>query len=258
MTGARVTDPSNASFMGVYSTLTLGGWNEELCEAARLPMRLLPEVRDADEVGGVISPEAAREFGLREGTPMRVGMVDGSAAGVLAGARPGQLVNVAGSTDVLALITDKPKPHEQLLTRALGVGKRWMSVGTNAAAGSALNWAREQFFKDLPLDAFRKLMGKLAARPVESDVVFEPYLAGDRTSLEQRRGGFEGLTLSTTREEMLGAVIESLAAWRGASAGVVAKGECCSADSAGCDAHGGRAGGIGQGVAPRLAGHMAV
>ena len=41
LTGARVTDPSNASFMGVYSTLTLKGWNEELCEAVGADPRLL-------------------------------------------------------------------------------------------------------------------------------------------------------------------------------------------------------------------------
>jgi xylulokinase len=31
LTGARVTDPSNASFMGLFSTMKPSGWNEELC-----------------------------------------------------------------------------------------------------------------------------------------------------------------------------------------------------------------------------------
>ena len=37
------------------------------------------------------------------------------------------MLDVAGSTDVLAVCTDKPRPHERLLTRALGVGRLWMS-----------------------------------------------------------------------------------------------------------------------------------
>src|SRR5579871_4989736 len=41
MTGARVVDPSNASFMGVYRTVRQDGWSEELCAAVRLPMALL-------------------------------------------------------------------------------------------------------------------------------------------------------------------------------------------------------------------------
>jgi xylulokinase len=44
----------------------------------------------------------------------------------------------------------------------------------------------------------------------EIGVTFEPYLAGERTSIEQRRGAFTGLTLATTRDQMLEAVIESL------------------------------------------------
>jgi sugar (pentulose or hexulose) kinase len=40
---------------------------------------------------------------------------------------------------------------------------------------------------------------------------FDPYLAGDRCSVEQRWAAFTGLSLSTTREQMLAAIIESLA-----------------------------------------------
>jgi sugar (pentulose or hexulose) kinase len=42
-------------------------------------------------------------------------------------------------------------------------------------------------------------------------VIFEPYLAGERTSIDQKYGAFEGLTLATTREDMLAAVIDALA-----------------------------------------------
>jgi hypothetical protein len=42
-------------------------------------------------------------------------------------------------------------------------------------------------------------------------VMFDPYLAGERTSVEQRRGAFTGLTLATTREQMLAAMIDALA-----------------------------------------------
>jgi xylulokinase len=212
MTGARVTDPSNASFMGLYSTLTLAGWNDELCQAVGASPRLLPEIREANQIGGRITAEAARRFGLTAGTPMMVGLMDGSAAMLLAGARVGQLVNTAGSTDVLGLCTDRPHPHEKLLTRALGIGRLWMSVSTIAAAGSSLAWAKDQLFADLSIEDFRKLTTRLAARPLDSTVRFEPYLAGERTSIEQRQGAFTGLTLSTTRQEMLSAVIESLAA----------------------------------------------
>ena len=121
-------------------------------------------------------------------------------------------MNVTGSTDVLILCTDRPHPHEKLLTRALGIPDRWTSVATIAAAGSALNWAQAQLFPDLSLSAYHRLLSRLANHPLESSVRFEPYLAGERTSIEQKTAAFTGLTLATTRMHMLSAMIESLAA----------------------------------------------
>ncbi len=215
-TGARVIDPANASFTGLYCTVQQSSWNDELCRAAGVDVRQLPQVHPSNEVGGTITPDAARRFGLTAGTPVVTGIVDTSSAMLLLGSRPGQLLNVCGSTDVLALCSDKPRPHPRLLTRALGVGKRWMSVSTMAAAGSALNWAKDQIFPEMERSRYWKLAAKLGRseeKRTRRDVPvrFENYLAGDRTSIEQRQASFHGLTLATQREELLAAVIESLA-----------------------------------------------
>jgi xylulokinase len=237
LTAARVTDPSNASFMGFYSTLDQGGWSEALCDAVGIQRHRLPQVIGAEGIGGMITRSAGERYGLRHGTPMLAGCVDGSGAVLLAGNEPGQLANAAGSTDVLALCTDKPRAHERLLTRAVGVGRRWVSVATLAAAGSSLKWAHAQLFADLSEAKFYELVDELAGqtRPrrrrggddrkkgvnfnslsggekSKSDpLVFEPYLAGDRMEIEQRAGAFSGLTLATDRRDMLRAVIEALA-----------------------------------------------
>ncbi|MFI5336246.1 MAG: FGGY-family carbohydrate kinase [Opitutales bacterium] len=212
MTGARVTDPSNASFTGLYRTLTLDGWSAELCANLGVSPHLLPDVHEADRIGGGITPAAARDFVLRAGTPMIVGLMDGSAGMLLAGARPGQLFNVCGSTDVLALCTNRPKPHDRLLTRALGVGEKWLQVSTLAAAASSLYWMRDQFCPDMPIDEFRaefRRLGRLGPKAAGT-VRFEPYMAGERTSIEQRQGAFTGLTLASTRTQMISAVLEGL------------------------------------------------
>ena len=217
LTGARVSDPSNASFMGLYRTLDQSGWSEELCAAAGAKPSQLPEVREADRVGGRVTRDAARALGLTEGLPVTTGIVDTSAAMLLTGAKPGQLLNVCGSTDVLGLCTNRPWPHEKVLTRALGVGRLWMSVCTIAAAASAIYWAKRELFREWTDQRFVKLVRRLGLRKRprrgaadDSAVTFEPYLAGERASIEQRRAAFTGLTLATTREQMLEAVIESL------------------------------------------------
>jgi sugar (pentulose or hexulose) kinase len=217
-TGRRVIDPSNASFTGLYETLKLGTWSAELCKAAGISASKLPDIFPADSVPGAVTPEAARRFGLTAGTPVMAGMVDTSAALMLFGARVGQLLNVSGSTDVLSLCTNRPRPHEHLLTRAVGVGRMWLSVGTLAAAGSAITWAKNQLFCDLPADDFYRLVAKLARKSKESpgSAIFAPYLAGERTSIDQKQASFSNLTLATTRQDMLESIIDALAKASGA------------------------------------------
>ncbi len=214
-TSERVIDPSNASFTGLYETLKQGTWSNELCQAAGITKSKLPDIYESNQIPGKISAAAARRFNLTEGTPLMAGMVDTSAALMLFGPSVGQLINVSGSTDVLSLCTNHPRPDEKLLTRALGVGKLWLSVGTLAAAGSAIVWAREQLFSDLSTDAFYKLVTKLARKPNQSPaatpVIFEPYLAGERTSIDQKYASFSNLKLATTRQDLLESIIDSLA-----------------------------------------------
>ncbi len=211
-TGSRVTDPSNASFMGVYHTLTLKGWCDELIEAVGGRRSQLPDILEGNVIAGALTQSAAANLGLRDGTPMMTGLMDGSCGMIAAGAAPGQLLNTSGSTDVLALCTDKPLADEHLLTRALGVGRLWLAVGTIAAAGSSLEWIKNLLFPDHDWGAFNRLVASLARKGETNGVSFDPHLAGDRTSIRQPRGAFAGLTLSTTRNDLLAAVIGALIA----------------------------------------------
>ncbi len=125
---------------------------------------------------------------------------------------PGSFSTCAVPRTFLALCTDKPRPHEKLLTRALGIGRKWLAVSTLAAAASAIYWAREQFFSEWPIERFREELFRLGrlGEKAAGGVVFDPYMAGERTSIEQRAGAFTGLTLATTRENMLSAILEGL------------------------------------------------
>jgi len=211
LTDSRVIDPSNASFTGLYETLKLRSWNKELCHAAGVSIAKLPQIIESDRVPGSITAHAARRFGLTPGTPVMAGMIDTSAALMLFGPRVGQLLNVSGSTDVLSLCTDDPRPDEHLLTRAVGIGRLWLSVGTLAAAGSAITWARQQFFRDLSDARYYALLSKLTQDSTPNSVTFDPYLAGERTSIEQKYASFANLTLATTREDLLRAIVNALA-----------------------------------------------
>ena len=212
ITGARVTDPSNASFTGLYETLKLRGWSKELCADLGVNPSLLPQVMDADRIAGHVLPGAAARFSLRQGTPVLTGIVDGSAGMLFAGAEHGKLFNVTGSTDVLALCTTLPAPRERLLTRALGIDGKFLAVSTLAAVASAIYWAREQIFSEWPAEKFREEFHRLAklGPKASGGVVFDPFMAGERTSITQRKAAFHGITLATTRTHLLSAIVEGL------------------------------------------------
>lgn len=206
--GTRVTDPSNAGFMGVYDTKSLRGWSDGLIDELGFKRSLLPELREANVIGGHVTTEAADAFGVIEGTPVLTGCMDGSAAMLATGAKTGQLLNVSGSTDVLALLVDHPKPHPSLLTRPLGLGKRWLAVSTLAAAGSAIEWVWHTCYSELDRKAFYARLAKVASR--KTDVCFDPHLAGSRVSIDERAGAITGLRLGHTREDILASLCQSL------------------------------------------------
>lgn len=210
LTGQRITDPSNAGFMGVYDTSKLSEWSDELIDGAGVSRKLLPEVREANQIAGHVTTEGARRFGLLEGTPVLAGCMDGSAAMLASGAKVGQLLNVSGSTDVLALVVDQFRPHEKLLTRPLGVDGKWLAVATISAAGSALAWAQRTLFAELSPSQFFKRLPAIA-RAGSNGVSFAPDLAGSRMSIDEISGAIMNLRLGSTREHIVAALCESLA-----------------------------------------------
>ncbi len=223
LTGQWVIDPSQAAFLGLYDSIKLSGWIPELCEHIGLKESQLPRILFSDQVAGKVTRAAADNLGLPEGCPVFASLVDTSAAMLATDYRPGRLVHSAGSTDVLALCLDKAAPAVDILTRPLGTGhklpKRWLAVSTIAAGGSTMHWLKDNLFADYSTKRFHKLTQRLGQEmrgnkintQSATDVGFAPYLAGDRTAMEERTGSFEHLTLATTREDMLRSALRSLA-----------------------------------------------
>jgi len=211
MTGRRLIDPSNASFTGLYETTALAGWSPILCRAAGIDPRCLPEVRPAYAEAGRLAVSAARRMRLPAGLPVLTGITDTSAAILAARAEVGQLSHSIGTTNVMAVVTDKPHPHAKRLTRALGTGRKWMSVCTLAAGAATFDWLHRNLFADRSSRRFYELLNRLARNPIPTQARFEPYLAGDRMSIAQRQARITHLTLAATREQILQAALHAVA-----------------------------------------------
>jgi xylulokinase len=205
-TGESAIDSANASFMGLYDTCTLGGWNPELCALLKLEKVSLPPIKDAFEVAGEICTEQALSLGFRAGIPMLVGTMDTSASAMAVGLKEGEILHLSGSTDVIATITSKPNPSDQYLTRGLGWGKQWVTARPIAPAGITLKWCEDIFGKEV----LRHFQRNFEKKPFLPPVSFDPYLIGDRLSLWPKTATFKKLIFGTTKEEMMGAVLTAL------------------------------------------------
>jgi sugar (pentulose or hexulose) kinase len=212
LTGEWAVDLVNASMSGLYETTTQGGWSDELVEAFELDRRLLSEIHDPGVALGTLRAEEAARLGLRAGIPVAVGTNDMAAAQSGAGnQQAGCIMNTAGSSDMVSILTDKPVTSPNYYLRNAALPGLWQIYATTAG-GFALDWFRTQFCREMSTDAFygSYLSETLERWKDDGEVRFGPYLTGDRQSLEKRAGSWSGLTLAATREEMLAAVLKSM------------------------------------------------
>jgi xylulokinase len=222
LTGAFVTDPSDASGMNLYD-LEGGRWSERILEAAELHPAKLPEIRPSTDVVGQVRPAVADEVGLAPGTPVVVGGGDGACAAAGAGVvRQGAAYNYIGSSSWIALSTEKPiyDPDQKTFTFGHVVPGMVMPTGTMQAAGASYQWARDQLCPLELASAERDGLSPYELMNLEAEkapagangLIFLPYLMGERSPRwnPRARGGFLGLTIRHTHADLIRAVLEGV------------------------------------------------
>ena len=104
---------------------------------------------------------------------------------------------------MVSIITDKPIINEKYYVRNAITPGKWQIYATTVG-GFAIDWFRKQFYSEMDINYLVDFMENgLKANTVR----FLPYLAGDRQSLKKKRGVFSGLTLDSTKENMLSAIL---------------------------------------------------
>ena len=203
MVGEFLIDPSNASFTGLYKTFTNDGWSDEILGAMDLDSSKLPQVRPSLSFAGRLQSGAAREIGLREGTPVLTGANDSCAAAYGAGVtNNGDIINISGSSEIMMIATDNPIPNEKYYCRTSMEDGVWLYLAITVG-GLALEWFMKQFCREMDVKTFYNDYLRRVCGEGVPNVRFRPHLSGDRHSLAKKTGGFSGLTMKTTREDML-------------------------------------------------------
>ena len=203
LTGEHATDVSDAS-----GTLLLDvanrTWSDEVVTALQIDPAWLPTVLE--------SPDASGE--TRDGTPVAAGAGDQAAGAVGVGVdRPGPVSVAVGTSGVVFAALDTYAADQQARVHAFchAVPGEWHAMGVMLSAAGSLTWLRNATAHDTDYDT---ILNEAAGWPAGTeDLIFLPYLAGERTPYPDpdAKGAFVGLSVRHDRGALTRAVLEGVA-----------------------------------------------
>ncbi len=221
LTGQCTMDSSHGALTLLFDGRT-EHWSDDLLERVGIDPSILPPVLNCADIVGEVTSAGAKATGLAPGTPVIAGMVDGTAAALEAGVvQPGDAVEMTGQTTVLLVCSDRPYLDDALFPLGHALPDRRLVVGAQVASGGSLRWFRDQLGEPerrqaeaRGVDPF-ELLSELASTspPGANRIVFLPYMFGERSPIwdTQARGVYFGLSLATTKADLVRAIMEGAA-----------------------------------------------
>jgi xylulokinase len=197
-------------------------WSPAILAAAGLEEELLPLPIAPAEWVGEVGEVAARDFGLPRGAVVASGLHDQPAGILGAGVRPGESMLAIGTVICLGVrLKEKPRGNvmaENNLCYYPTVGEEeYVSIAFNFTGGSLLKWYRDTLAGPELEEAARRgidpydvITGGLPEEPAGLMVL--PHFSTTGTPwLDPRAlGAILGLRLTTTRKEIVKAILEGL------------------------------------------------
>ncbi len=188
-----------------------GEWSERMIGLLGLERAKLAPLRNPVEILGSVTAEAARETGLREGTPVIVGGADYPVALLGSGVcRPGVGSEVMGTSAIITAIADRPLLDAAVCNVGTVEGN-WGAFMLLESGGDAMRWARRAFHEKQA--SYQEIVAKAAEAPAGCDrLFFMPYLAGERLGDHRNaRAQYFGIGAAHGLAHMHRAVLEGVA-----------------------------------------------
>lgn len=210
MTGDFATDLSDASGT-MWLDVGKRTWSEEMLDAGGLAQDQMPQLYEGSEVTGTIKKEIAKAWKIPEGTPVVAGGGDNAASAIsIKVIEPGKAFLSLGTSGVyfVAAKTFHPHPEGGMHTMCHCLPGLWHHMAVHLSAAGSLNWFAS---KILDTKDFKALFKE--AERGDSNVIFLPYLSGERTPHNDpfAKGVFFGMSHKTKRGDMIRAILEGVA-----------------------------------------------
>ena len=212
LTGVHCCDYSDASGMLLLDVKNRK-WSEEMLAICDVRPDQMPKLFESYETVGCVRPETAALLGLPEGVKVVAGAGDNAAAAVGTGVVGEGGCNISLGTSGTVFISSKTfgvDPNNALHAFAHADGGYHL-MGCMLSAASCNKWLCEDILQTKDYAAEQKDItdDRLGC----NHVFFLPYLMGERSPINDvnARGTFTGMTMDTSRADLVQAVLEGVA-----------------------------------------------
>ena len=223
LTGTAAASVDTATLTWTVDTRDLDAprHDEQLVALTTIDRGKLPELRPTASVLGELTADAARELGLPadRGVKVTSATPDLMSAAVGSGAvadYAGHLYVGTSSWIACHLPVKRTDVLHAIAALPAALPGRYLVITEQQTAGASLERLRDAWFAgtreaDLGFDALAELAGE--SEPGSGGVVFAPWLNGERCPVEDEhvRGGWFGMSLATTRADLVRATFEGVA-----------------------------------------------
>ncbi len=222
LTGKAITDYSNASRTMLFD-IKDAGWSEKMLNAFDIPREKLPNPLQSGTPVGEVTAKAAKDCGLKEGTPVIAGGGDQQCAALGVGVvREGSIKSTTGTGTFLLAYSDTPRFDSEIrvLCSRHVVPGAFVVEASMFTTGSALRWFRDNLgaeecnlAKKRGIDPYEVMSEGAGAIPAGSEgVIHLPHFAGAGAPYwnPHARGVFAGLALGHTRKHLMRSILEGV------------------------------------------------
>ena len=212
LTGVHACDYSDASGM-LLLDVEHKCWSKEMLDICGVSEAQMPKLFESYECIGTVKPEVAMALGIGGNVKVAAGAGDNAAAAVGTGVVGEGGCNISLGTSGTVFISSRSfgVDNNNALHSFAHADGGYHLMGCMLSAASCNKWLLEDIFgtSDHAGEQAPITEDKLG----ENHVFFLPYLMGERSPINDTnaRGTFIGMTMDTTRADMVQAVLEGVA-----------------------------------------------
>ncbi len=210
LSGTFATDMSDASGT-LYLDVNNRTWSKEMLEILTIKEEQLPKLFESYEVIGEVIENVYRNIPQLEGTKVIIGGGDQAMGAIGVGSiNNGDCSIALGTSGVIFVANDQFVVDKNNALHAFAhANGKYHSMGVMLSSAGSVNWYVEQVLQRKDYENLTDLAMQL---PIDGELFFLPYIAGERTPINdpKAKGVMFGLSLGDKPEHIFKAVLEGV------------------------------------------------